>query len=212
MKKIFTMLLALSLLNLNYSCSDDETVLQTNSSNGIVNFKKTIVSSNSVGNSSRRADGSYVGNNDMIYKISNITTQNDEYNDIVRDLIYEVNTDLMEVKIINKNNNKGYLKCDLILNSQGLYDMVIVDRVYNENINNNRSARSFYDDDNTTEEGENHNTIDDGGNGGGYWEVPGWLCAVGCGASAFAMSLADGPAPVADAIAIGYAIQCGSEC
>ena len=35
---------------------------------------------------------------------------------------------------------------------------------------------------------------------------------VGCGASAFAMSLTDGPAPVADAIAIGYAIQCGSEC
>ncbi len=31
MKKIFTMLLGLSLLNLNYSCSDDESVLQTNS-------------------------------------------------------------------------------------------------------------------------------------------------------------------------------------
>ncbi|APD05901.1 hypothetical protein UJ101_00349 [Flavobacteriaceae bacterium UJ101] len=201
MKKLFTTFLALSLLNLNYSCSEDENVLQTNSSNAIVNFEKTIVSNN-VGNSSRRASGGDIDEGDMIYQISNIVTDNEEYNDIVHDMVYEVNLDLMEVKV-SISNYEGFKKYDLVLNSEGLYDMIEKELV---NTSSRRGIDTLYgggkgEGDKTT---DNQDQIN--------WEVPGWLCAVGCGASAFAMSLADGPAPVADAIAIGYAIQCGSEC
>lgn len=109
----------------------------------------------------------------------------------------------MEVKIRNRNNNKGYVKCNLVLNSQGFYDMIVMGRVYNNQSNSLILRTSSCP---PTELCDS--PIDEGDS----WEIPGWLCAVGCGASVFAMSLADGPAPVADAIAIGYAIQCGSEC
>lgn len=42
MKKISTMLLALTLLNLNYSCSDDESVLQISQSNQTDALLKTV--------------------------------------------------------------------------------------------------------------------------------------------------------------------------
>lgn len=72
MRKIFTTFLVFSLLNLNYSCQDEENVLLTDSSNAIVNFEKTIVSSsNNAGNSSRKSDSNYISDNDT-YIISNI--------------------------------------------------------------------------------------------------------------------------------------------